>query len=43
MTQHSVMEDTLDDQRAMRRLAFIVACFFAFTVAMAVGVGVVLG
>ena len=34
MTQHLSMEDTLDDRRAMRRLAFVVGCFIAFTVAM---------
>lgn len=43
MTQHLSMEDTLDDQRAMRRLALVVGCFIAFTVAMAVGVGIALG
>ena len=43
MTQHLSMEDTLDDRRAMRRLALIVACFVAFTAAMAVGVGIALG
>jgi hypothetical protein len=42
MTEHLSMEDTIDDRRAMRRLAYIVACFMAFTVAMAVGVGVAL-
>ena len=43
MTQHLSMKDTIDDQRALRRLALIVAGFFAFTIAMAVGVGVVMG
>jgi hypothetical protein len=43
MTQHLSMKDTLDDRRAMRRLALIVACFLAFTAAMAVGVGIVMG
>tara|TARA_R110002124_G_scaffold104248_9_gene253919 strand:+ start:313 stop:444 length:132 start_codon:yes stop_codon:yes gene_type:complete len=42
MTQHTSVEDTLDDRRAMRRLAMIVACFVAFTAAMAVGVGIAL-
>jgi hypothetical protein len=42
MTQHLLVEDTLDDRRALRRLAFVVACFIAFTAAMAVGVGVAL-
>ncbi len=43
MTQHLSIEDSLDDRRAMRRLAFVVGCFIAFTVAMAVGVGIALG
>jgi hypothetical protein len=43
MTQHLSMEDTIDDRRAMRRLALVVSCFIAFTVAMAVGVGIALG
>jgi hypothetical protein len=43
MTEHLRIEDTLDDQRAMRRLAFVVACFLAFTAAMAIGVGIALG
>jgi hypothetical protein len=43
MTQHLSMEDTLDDRRAMRRLALVVACFIAFTASMAVGVGIALG
>jgi hypothetical protein len=43
MTQHLSMEDTLDDRRAMRRLALIVGCFIAFTAAMAVGVAIALG
>lgn len=42
MTEHLLMEDAIADRRAMRRLAFVVACFMAFTVAMAVGVGVAL-
>lgn len=43
MTQHLSMKDTLDDRRAMRRLALIVGCFLALTAAMAVGVGIVMG
>ena len=43
MTEHLSPEDTLDDRRAMNRLAFVVACFMAFTTAMAVGVGLALG
>jgi len=43
MTQHALPEHTLEDQRTMRRLAIVVACFVAFTAAMAVGVGVTLG
>jgi hypothetical protein len=43
MTQHVLPEQTLEDQRTMRRLALVVACFIAFTAAMAVGVGLALG
>lgn len=43
MTQHALPEHTLEDQRTMRRLAFVVVCFVVFTVAMAVGVGVAIG
>ena len=43
MTEHLLPEDTLDDRRAMARLGYIVACFMAFTVAMAIGVSVALG
>lgn len=43
MTEHLSVEDTIDDRRALRRLALIVAGFIAFTAAMAVGVGVVMG
>jgi len=43
MTQHQLMEDTLEDQRTIHRLAIVVACFIAFTAAMAVGIGVTLG
>lgn len=43
MTQHLSTKDTLDDKLAMRRLALIVAGFLALTIAMAVGVGIVMG
>lgn len=43
MTKHLRVEDTLDDQRAMRRLAMVVASFIAFTAVMAISVGIVLG
>jgi hypothetical protein len=43
MTQHAQPEQTREDQRTMRRLAIVVACFIAFTAAMAVAVGVALG
>jgi hypothetical protein len=43
MTQHVQPEQTREDQRTMRRLAIVVACFIAFTAAMAVAVGVALG
>jgi hypothetical protein len=43
MTQHPLPEQTLQDQIIMRRLALVVGCFLAFTVAMAVGVGVTRG
>jgi hypothetical protein len=43
MTQHMQPEQTREDQRTMRRLAIVVACFIAFTAAMAVAVGVALG
>lgn len=39
MTEHLLQKDTLDDRRAMARLGYIVASFLAFTIAMAVGVG----
>jgi hypothetical protein len=43
MTQHLIPEDTYEDQRIMRRLALVVGCFIAFSIAMAVGVGVTMG
>ena len=43
MTQHLSPQDTFEDQRIMRRLAIVVGCFIAFSVAMAVGVGVTVG
>ena len=43
MTQHPLPEQTLEDQVIMRRLALVVGCFLAFTVAMAIGVGITMG
>jgi hypothetical protein len=43
MTQHALPEQTLEDQRTMRRLVIVVACFVVFTATMAVGIGVILG
>lgn len=43
MTQHVLPEQTLEDQLIMRRLAIVVACFIAFTAAMAISVAVALG
>lgn len=43
MTQHLSPQDTADDQRIMRRLALVVGCFFVFSVALAVGVGIAMG
>jgi hypothetical protein len=43
MTQHAQPEQTREDQRTMRRLAVVVACFVVFTAAMAVAISVALG
>lgn len=43
MTQHVLQEDTLEDQRTMRRLAVVVGCFVAASAAMAIVIGVVAG
>jgi len=43
MTEHLLTQDTLEDQRTMRRLAVVIACFIAFTASMALGVGIALG
>ena len=43
MTQHLLAQDTVEDRRTLQRLVLVVACFIAFTVAMAVGVGIALG
>jgi hypothetical protein len=43
MTQHVLPEQTLEDHRTLRRLAFVVGCFVVFTAAMAVGIGLTLG
>ena len=43
MTQHTYQEDIVEDQRTMRRLAAVIGCFVAATMAMAVIVGAVAG
>ena len=43
MTQHILKQDTLDDQRIWRNLAIVIGCFVAFTVALAIGIGVTMG
>jgi hypothetical protein len=43
MTQHVLQQDTLDDQRTWRNLAIVIGCFVAFTIALAVGVGIAMG
>jgi|GEM_PF-978813 len=42
MTEHLLQKDTVSDRRAMARIGYIVACFLAFTVLLAVGVGLAL-
>jgi hypothetical protein len=42
MTQHTLPEQTLEDQRTMRRLSLVVAGFLAFTAAMAVSIAVIM-
>ena len=43
MTQHPHVEDTLEDQAIMRRLAIVVGCFIAFIAVMALGIGITMG
>lgn len=43
MTQHILEEDTLADQRAMRRLFSVIAGFVVATAIMAVTVGLIMG
>ena len=43
MTQHLLLEDTVEDQRTMRRLAVVIGCFIAATAVMAITVGIVMG
>lgn len=43
MTQQTMQEDALEDQRTMRRLAAVIGCFVAASAAMAVIIGVVVG
>jgi len=42
MTHHALPEETLEDQRTLRRLAVVIACFIAATATMAVVIGLVL-
>ena len=43
MSQHVMQQHDIEDQRIMRRLAIVVACFIAATVAMAIAIAVVMG
>lgn len=43
MTQHLLPEDTAADQRALRQLATVIACFVVATALMAVTVGLLMG
>lgn len=43
MTQHVLQEDTLEDQRTLRRLAAVIGCFVAASAAMAIIIGVIAG
>ena len=43
MTQHILQEDTLEDQRIMRRLMTVIGCFMAATAVMALAIAAVAG
>ncbi len=43
MTQHVMQEDTLEDQRIMRRLFTVIGCFMAATAVMALTIAAVAG
>ena len=43
MTQHLMEEDTLEDQRTMRRLGAVIGAFIVFTAVLAVTVGLIMG
>lgn len=43
MTQHLTQQDTEADQRAMRQLGTVVACFVVATAIMALVVGLIMG
>jgi hypothetical protein len=43
MTQHVLPEQTLEDQRTMRRLATVIGAFIAGTAIMAITVAIVMG
>ena len=43
MTQHLLPEQTEEDQRTLRSLAFVVSAFVVCTAAMAIAIGVIMG
>ncbi len=43
MTQHLLEQDTLEDQRTMRRLATVIGGFVLATAVLAVAVGIAMG
>lgn len=43
MTQHTLEEDTLEDQRTMRRLAAVIGGFIVATAILALAVGLTMG
>jgi Na+/H+-dicarboxylate symporter len=43
MTQHVMPQDTLEDQRTLRRLALVTSVFIVATATMAVVIGLVMG
>lgn len=43
MTQHTLQEQTDEDQRTLRRLSLVVGAFMLATVVLAVGVTLVVG
>ncbi len=43
MTQHTLPEQTQEDQRTMRRLAAVIGAFIVATAILAVSVGAIMG